>query len=33
MAAGTEWLDLAVAFINALPAKSPRLRLRRARAK
>ena len=28
-----EWLDLAVAFVNTLPAKSPRLRSRRARAK
>ena len=28
-----EWLDLAVAFVNTLPAKSPRLRSRRAKAK
>jgi TfoX/Sxy family transcriptional regulator of competence genes len=28
-----EWLDLAVAFVNALPAKSPRLRSRRAKAR
>ena len=28
-----EWLDLAVGFVNTLPAKSPRLRSRRARAK
>jgi TfoX/Sxy family transcriptional regulator of competence genes len=28
-----EWLDLAVAFVNTLPAKSPRLRSRRVKAK
>ena len=28
-----EWLDLAVAFVNTLPAKAPRLRSRRAKAK
>ena len=28
-----EWLALAVAFVNMLPAKSPRLRSRRAKAK
>jgi TfoX/Sxy family transcriptional regulator of competence genes len=28
-----EWFDLAVAFVNTLPAKSPRLRSRRAKAK
>jgi hypothetical protein len=28
-----EWLDLAVTFVNTLPAKSPRLRSRRAKAK
>ena len=28
-----EWFDLAVAFVNTLPAKAPRLRSRRAKAK
>jgi hypothetical protein len=28
-----EWLDLAVAFVNTLAAKAPRLRSRRAKAK